>query len=166
MSVQLGPGAPTNSGEAFLYVRRLRDEGANVDDLKVLALAEAIGLELYEDLARKTDNPEAQALLRQSGREEMIHAHRISQVIEILSGEAFPIPAIEDHPFYTPMDTGPLTREALEKLAQGEFAGEDLYKGVASRIDHPEALKLLAQNGKEELDHGARIQKVVALLFG
>ena len=164
MSAQLGPGAPTNSGEAFAYLQRLKD-GATVDDLKVLALTEAIGLELYEDMARKTDNPEVQALLRRAGREELGHAHRVSKAIEILTGEPFPIPAIEDHPFYTPMDSGPITKETLLGIAQGEFAGEEMYKGVASRFSDPEVIKLFALNGKEERQHGERLQQIVELLY-
>ena len=165
MSVQLGVGAPTNSGEAFAYIQRLQD-GATIDDLKVLALTEAIGLELYEAMARKTDHPEVQALLQRAGREELGHAHRVSKAIEILTGEPFPIPAIEDHPFYTPLETGPITKEVLLGIAQGEFAGEELYKGVASGFSDPEVLKLFALNGKEERQHGERLHKIVELLYG
>jgi len=163
MGMQLGPDAPTTSAEAFAYIQRLKD-GATVDDLKVLALTEALGLELYEAMARKTDHPEAQALLRRAGREELGHAHRISKAIEILTGEAFPIPEIDAHPFYTPLDT-PITKESLLGIAKGEFAGEDLYKGVASRFTDPDVLKLLALNGQEERQHGERLHQVVELLY-
>jgi rubrerythrin len=165
MSVQLGPGAPTNSGEAFAYLQRLKD-GATIDDLKVLALTEAIGQPLYEAMVQKTDNPEVQALLQRAGREELGHAHRVGKAIEMLTGEPFPIPALEDHPFYTPLETGPITKEVLLGIAEGEFAGEEMYRGVASGFDDPEVKKLFALNGGEERQHGERLHRIVELLYG
>jgi len=163
MAIKLPADAPSTTGEAFAYIDKLR-HGATIDDLKILCLVEAIGLELYEDLAARTENAEAQKLLRQNGHEEMVHATRLSQAIEILTGEPFPIPPLSENPIYTQLDPFPVTREALAKLAQAEFAGEDLYAGIAKSFDHPEVLALLAQNGREEIGHGHRIEQASALL--
>ena len=163
MTPTLPAHAPRTTSEAFAYINSLKD-GATVDDLKIMALVEAIGLALYEDLAARTENPQAASLLRENGREEMLHAQRLAQAIEILTGEAFPIPPLAEIPFFTQLDPFPVTRDALAKLAQAEFAGEDLYAGIAKSFDHPEVLALLAQNGREEIGHGQRLERASALL--
>ncbi|RYD84503.1 MAG: hypothetical protein EOP61_40030, partial [Sphingomonadales bacterium] len=42
---------PTTTSEAFARIGALKDGGATIDDLKVLALVESIGKALYDDLA-------------------------------------------------------------------------------------------------------------------
>lgn len=163
MTIQLPENAPRNTREAFAYIDKLKN-GATIDDLKILALVEAIGLELYEDLATRTSNPEVQRLLRENGREEMVHAQRLSQAIELLTGTPFPIPPLADNPLYTPLDPMLVTPETLAGLAEAEFAGDDLYAGVARNFDNPAVLALFRQSGKEELEHGKRLQQAAALL--
>lgn len=163
MDLRLPANAPRTTQETFAHIRRLMD-GADVDDLKILALAEAIGQQLYDDLAEQAQSPQVRELLLQSGREEMLHAHRVGQAIEILTGEPFPIPPIGENPLYTTLDPTPLTKASLTKLAQGEYAGEALYAGVASRFTDPQVLAIFAQNGREEVEHGERLQSVIALL--
>jgi rubrerythrin len=163
MSYQLPAGAPKTTGEAFAYIGRLKD-GATVEDLPILALAEALGKALYDDLASRADHPEVKKLLLENGREELAHAHRVSKAFTVLTGEHFAIPPIEDNPLYTALDPMPITKAALTALAEGEFGGEALYAGIAASFDNPEALALFRLNGKEELDHGARLMKAVALL--
>ena len=163
MVIELPANAPRNTRDAFTYIDKLRN-GATIDDLKILALVEAIGQELYEDLATRARNPEVQRLLRENGREEMVHAHRLSQAIELLTGTPFPIPPLAENPLYTPLDPMPVTREALAGLAEAEFAGDALYAGVAKYFDQAEVLALFRQSGEEELEHGRRLQQAAALL--
>lgn len=163
MSWDLPKTAPKTTGEAFAYVGKLAN-GATIDDLKILALVEALGLALYEDMASQTDNPGVQALLRANGREEMAHAHRVAKALEILTGKAYPIPAIADNPLYTSLPPMPVTAETLGKLAQAELAGQDLYAGIAGSFDNADVIALMQQNGREEVQHGHRLLEAVALL--
>lgn len=163
MMIELPANAPRTSLEAFEYVGAM-GANATVDDLKILALTEAIGLELYTNMAEGTDNLAVRELLLENGQEELRHAHRVSEAIEILTGEAFPIPSIDNNPIYTPLPVMPLTREALQKLADAEFAGETLYSGVASAFEDERAKALFLQNGKEEAEHGHRLARAAELL--
>lgn len=163
MVLELPANAPKTTNEAFAYVGEL-SKGATIDDLKILALVEAIGEELYNDLAGRAENPQVQELLRANGREEMVHAQRVSKALEILTGKSFPIPPLSEIPFFTPLSRMPITAEALGALAAAELAGADLYAGVASSFDNPEAVALFQQNGKEEIQHGHRLQRAAELL--
>lgn len=162
-TINLPANAPRTSKEAFEYVGGLCN-GATIDDLKILALVEAIGLELYTCMAQSTDNQAVRDLLMANGREELIHGQRVAQALEILTGEPFPLPPIDQNPLYTPMAMGPLTKESLNKLAEAEFAGGDLYAGVAASFDNAEAKALFQQNGQEELEHGNRLARAAELL--
>jgi rubrerythrin len=163
MGYELPADAPKSSGEAFAFINRLKD-GATAEDLPVLALVEAIGKALYDEMAGRADHPEVKKLLLANGREELAHAHRVSKAFTILTGETFAIPPIDQIPFYTPMEPMPITKASLSKLAEGEFGGGDLYDGIAASFDNPEAIALFRQNGKEELEHGDRMMKAVAFL--
>jgi rubrerythrin len=163
MAWQLPPHAPKSTGEAFAYVNTLKN-GATVDDLKIMALVEAMGQQLYEDLATGTDHIEIKRLLKQNGREELGHAHRLVKVIKILTGEDFPLPPIEQNPVYTPAQRTELTRAALLHIADAEFDGENLYEGIAASFDNAEAKALLRQSGKEEIQHGHRVRQAAELL--
>ena len=163
MAWELPENAPRNTGEAFEYVGRL-GAGATIDDLKILALTEALGQELYYGLAAQVANPEVQALLRRNGDEELAHAHRLGEALEILTGEAFPIPPIAENPIYTPLESSPVTKASLTQLAELEFAGQDLYAGIAASFDNPAAIALFRQNGVEEVEHGHRLKQASALL--
>lgn len=152
---------PTTTGEAFARIGAFKDGGVTIDDLKLLALAEAIGKALYDDMATRAPNAEVKALLERHGDEELRHGHRLSEAIEILTGEPFPIPPVEQIPFYTPLDPLPVTREALRGLAQGEFGGKELYNGVASSFTDPQAIALFNLNGDEEAEHGRAILAIL-----
>ncbi len=152
---------PKTTGEAFARIGTFKDGGVTIDDLKLLALAEAIGKALYDDMATRAPNAEVKALLERHGDEELRHGHRLSQAIEILTGEPFPIPPVDQIPFYTPLDPMPVTREALRGLAQGEFGGKELYNGVASSFTDPRAIALFNLNGDEEAEHGRAILAIV-----
>lgn len=164
MALQLPADSPKNTEEVFARIGKMAQGNCTLDDLRILALGEAIGLELYKTLAEGVDNPRAKELLLQNGREEMRHAQRCAKAIEILTGEPFPIPPLEEIPFYTPLPTKPVTKESLAKLAEAEFAGEDLYAAIAASFDNPEATALFQQNGKEELEHGARLMQASSFL--
>jgi rubrerythrin len=163
MTIELPENAPKTSQEAFAYVGAM-GPNVTIDDLKILALTEALGLELYAKLAQGTENMAVRDLLLENGREELLHAERVSQAIEILTGQPFPIPPIDENPIYTPLPVAPLTREALQKLADAEYAGENLYAGVASSFDDAQAKALFLQNGKEEAGHGRRLAQAAELL--
>lgn len=163
MAWQLPPHAPRSTGEAFAYVNGLKN-GATVDDLKIMALVEAMGQQLYVDLAGGASDPEVKRLLLQNGREELGHAHRLVKVIRILTGEDFPLPPIEQNPVYTPLGDVPLTRQFLANVMAAEFDGENLYAGIASSFDNLEVKALLAQSGREEVEHGRRVEQAMALL--
>lgn len=163
MTITLPADAPKTSGEAFAYIGKLIN-GATIDDLKILALTEALGMQLYENLAEGTDLPDVKEMLRENGRDELKHAWRISEAIEILTGEPFPIPPIDQNPLFTPLAPMPVTRASLTKLSEGEFGGQALYKGIASSFDNPQAIALFLQNGKEEAHHGEQLLKAASLL--
>ncbi len=163
MPTQLPPGAPATIGEAFARINALT--APNVDDLKLMVLLEAAGLDLYRSMASGTDNAEVAALLEHNGREEMAHAHRVAKAIRAISGEEYDPPASADNPYLAgPIPAPPVTAEALRGLAQGEFGGESLYERWAASSDNAEAARLFRLNGGEERDHGERLLKAADLL--
>lgn len=163
MTSLVPPGAPTSIGEAFAHINAVA--APTVDDLKVMVLLEAAGLDMYRGMLPGTDNAEVAALLEHNGREELAHAHRVAKAIRAISGEDFPPPAPEDNPYLAgPIPSAPITAEALKGLAQGEFAGEGLYERWAANCDNAEAARLFRLNGGEERDHGARLLEAAALL--
>ena len=165
MPSQLPPGAPATIGEAFAHINTLTVP--TVDDLKVMVLLEAAGLDLYRGMMPGTDNPAVAALLEHNGREEMAHAHRVSKAIRAISGEDFAPPESAENPYLAaPFPSMPVTAEALTGLAQGEFAGEGLYERWAANCDNEEAARLCRLNGGEERDHGNRLLAAAALLAG
>jgi len=165
MTQLIPAGAPTTMGAAFAHINSVTSP--TVDDLKVMVLLEAAGLELYENMATGTDNSEVIALLRHNGREELAHAHRVAKAIQAVSGEAFPPPAAADNPYLAEsLPTMPVTAESLKGLARGEFGGEALYAGWADTIGNEEAARQFRQNGKEEAEHGLRLIEAAALLEG
>ena len=155
---------PKTTGEAFARIGAFKDGGVTIDDLKLLALAEAIGKALYDDLAARAPNAEVKALLERNGLEELKHGQRLSEAIEILTGEPFPIPPVEQIPFYTPLDPMPVTRASVRNLAEGEFSGRALYDGVVSSFTDPRAIAIFNLNGDEEADHGRRLMGILELL--
>ena len=156
-------GAPTNIGEAFAHINAVA--APSLDDLRVMVLLEAAGLELYRGMVPGTDNPQVAALLEHNGREELAHAHRVAKAIKAISGEDFPPPESAENPYLAGLiPSMPVTAEALRGLSQGEFAGEDLYERWASNINNAEAARLFRLNGGEERDHGDRLLEAAALL--
>lgn len=54
----------------------------------------------------------------------------------------------------------------LELVYRLEVSGEVLYRGLADRVEDPEAKELLRRNGVEERGHARRIAKVLSLRTG
>ena len=165
MAVALPAGAPSSMGEAFAHINSL--SSPTVDDLKVMVLLEAAGLDLYRGISAGSDNPAVVALLEHNGREELAHSHRVSKAIMAISGEAYPPPEASDNPYLGgEMMVVPLTAEGLRGLAQSEYAGEVLYENWASNSGNEEAARLFRLNGKEEAEHAGRLLEAAALLEG
>jgi rubrerythrin len=163
MTTLLPAGSPQTLGAAFAHINSVT--APTLDDLKVMVLVEAAGLELYRGVASGTDNPAVIALLDHNGREELAHAHRVSKAIAAINGEEFLPPAAEDNPYLAgEMPQISTTAEAFRGLAQGEFSGQALYESWAQNSENPEAARLFRLNGKEEADHGNRLLEAAALL--
>lgn len=164
MLAALPATAPQTLGAAFKHIYAI--DTATVDDLKVMVLVEAAGLTLYAHSAGGTDHPGVKDLLNANGREEMVHAGRVSKAIKALTGETYPPPTAANNPYLQsdmpPAD--PLTADGLRKLADTEFGGDALYSRWAKGFDNAEAVELLLQNGREESDHGNRLLEAAALL--
>lgn len=159
----LPSGAPPTIGEAFKHIGTI--ERPTLDDLKFMVLVEAAGLELYRCTAMGTENTAVIELLHHNGRQELVHAHRVAQAIKAISGEDYPPPEPHNNPYLTgPMPCPPVTRDALTKLAQGEFGGEQHYETWATNTDNPEAARLFRLNGREEAEHGDRLLEAASLL--
>jgi hypothetical protein len=159
----LPDGAPATLGAAFALINKATHP--TLDVLKVMVLVEAAGKTLYEDIAEQVSNVAVQALLRHNGREELAHAHRVSRAIGVLTGTDYPIPAPEENPYLaTPAPAPVVTTEMLAALAVAEFNGDALYETWARNTANPEVAALLRQNGREETQHGARLQQAAELL--
>lgn len=159
----LPPGYPSDFAGA-LGVLKSR-QSLSVEDLRVLALVEAAGEELYLRIARGIRLPEAAALLVQNGREERGHAHRLMKAIVAAGGEAFDLPKPEDNPFVATMPaTFPATVEFIGSLESGEKNGDRLYQHWAAGAANETIAQVLRQNGLEETRHGERDAEVVRLL--
>lgn len=159
----LPTGAPPTIGEAFKHIGTITNP--TLDDLKFMVLVEAAGLELYRCTALGTSHPAVIKLLHDNGREELAHSHRVAQAIKAISGEDYPPPEPHQNPYLAaPVPCPPVTRDALIKLAQGEFGGEKLYETWAANTDNPEAARLFRLNGREEAAHGNRLLEAASLL--
>jgi rubrerythrin len=161
--VDLPAGAPETLGAAFAHIGQIKTP--TILDMKVMVLVEAAGQTLYENISQGTDNPAVRDLLLHNGREEMVHAHRVSKAIEAITGESFLPPAAANNPYCAgPMPSAPMTPEGLRGTAKGEFGGEALYEGWAASMENEEAARLFRLNGKEEADHGNRLLEAALLL--
>jgi len=159
----LPEGAPVSLGEAFAIINAATHP--TLDVLRLMVFAEAAGKTLYEGLADQVDVPAVQALLRHNGREELAHAHRVSRAIGKLTGTDYPVPTPEENPYLTmPASTRAVTPEMLATLAQAEFNGDALYEIWAQNSTDADVARLLRQNGREETEHGQRLQQAAELL--
>ena len=155
---------PADFGAAFARLSALST--LEVEDMKLMILLETAGEPLYEMLAAGVELEAAKTLLLENGREETAHAHRLKQAIEILTGEPYEIPSLDENPYAEPPAMGEVTAELLRGLVQAEFGGDTLYQGYAENAENAEVAELLRQNGREETRHGKRVERVLELLDG
>jgi rubrerythrin len=155
---------PPDFGSAFGRLMSLQRLG--VEDMKLMILLETAGEPLYFGLAESLESEEARALLRQNGREETAHAHRLKKAIEILTGRPYTIPSLAENPYGKPPAMGPVTKELLRGLIQAERGGDALYQTYAANEPNAEVAALLLQNGREETRHGERVEQAIALIAG
>lgn len=135
-----------------------------VEDMKLMVLLETAGEPLYAKLAELAPNEEAAELLRQNGREETAHAHRLKKAIEIQTGADYEIPPLSENPYSEAPPFEALSKELLEGVQQGEFGGDAAYQEYAKAESNEEVAELLRQNGREETRHGERVARVIEIL--
>jgi rubrerythrin len=153
---------PTNMFEAFAYIGTVAQP--TIEDLKLMVLLEAAGKAMYDDLAEDVEAADLKALLVDSGREEYLHAERVSRAIEILTGKSYPVPAAAQNPYMAGWVKPRLTRQLADSLAKAEAGGEQLYGRWASHCANDEISALFKQSGREETYHARRLEKISALL--
>lgn len=139
-------------------------ERLDVEDMKLMILLETAGDPLYQKLASLVEHPEAKALLEQNGREETAHAHRLKNAIEILTGEPYEIPSLEQNPYAEAPPFTEVNAALLAGVQAGENAGDDMYQRYADHEPNEKVAELLRQNGREETRHGERVSQVIALI--
>lgn len=148
--------------EAFSYIGSVTNP--SLDDLKLMVILEAAGKAMYDDLASGDSDPNVQAMLLASGRDELTHAERVSAAIGKLTGTSYPVPAPEENPYLAGWVKPQLTAELAINLARTEFDGEALYEKWAKHCPNAEAAELFRLNGSEETNHGLRLEKIAELL--
>ncbi len=153
---------PADFGAAFARLSALST--LEVEDMKLMILLETAGEPLYEMLAAGVELEAAKTLLLENGREETAHAHRLKQAIEILTGQPYEIPSLDENPYGKPPALGEVTPALLEALVEAEVGGDALYQGYADHEDNEKVAKLLRQNGREEKRHSKRVKQVIKLL--
>lgn len=159
----LPQGAPATLGEAFVIINGCT--APSILELQLMVLAEAASKELYGALAEDAPSDDVRDLLLANGREELAHAHRVSRAIGHLTGTDYPVPAPEENPYLVePLPRRPVTAKMLAGLAQAEFSGDDLYAKWAESCANADAAALLRQNGREEVEHGNRMQRAAELI--
>jgi rubrerythrin len=163
MTSSLPADLPADFNTAFQ--RLLARDRLDVEDMKLMVLLETAGDPLYQKLAELAPSEEAAKLLRQNGREETAHAHRLKQAIEILTGTRFELPGLDENPYSEPPPLPEaLSPELLRGVASAEQGGDAMYQRYADNEPNLEVAELLRQNGREELRHGERVEQVIAIL--
>ncbi len=102
--------------------------------------------------------------LRQNGREETAHAHRLKKAIELLTGEPYAIPSLAENPYGEAPEMGAVTVDLLRGLMQAGFGGDALYELYAKNEENADVAALPRQNGTEETRHEKRVEQVIELL--
>ena len=153
---------PTDYGAAL--ARLARAERLSVDDMKLMILLETAGEPLYAKLAEGVEPAEAKELLRQNGREETAHAHRLKRAIEKKTGAPYALPTLAENPYSTPPPFPSVNAALLAGVQDGETAGDEMYQRYADHEPDPEIAEWLRQNGREELRHRERVSRVIEIL--
>ena len=161
---RLPENAPNTPLEAYGYLCDVATP--SIEDLTLMLLIESAGQLLYDTLAAGTDNQGIKDLLARNGREEWAHAHRLSKVVEILSGKPCRVPELAENPLNCVMAVSPLTKETLLAFVEGEVGGDRLYSTWADACGNADVAALLRQNAKEELKHAERLREAASLMDG
>lgn len=139
-------------------------EVLDVEALRLMFRLELAGEDFYNGLADRIGNDEAAELLRRNGREERTHAGRIAKALAIRLGVEVYEPEDDDLvrlPVPLPDTISP---RFLPLIVQGELDGDAGYQRWADNEADPAVARLLRQNGREETQHGKRVQQVIELL--
>ena len=155
-------GRPSNMYEAFAYIGSVT--APTLDDFKLMVLLEAAGKSMYDDLADDVDAADLKALLIECGREEYLHAERMSRAILLLTGSAYPVPPSGENPYMVDWVKPRLTRELTASLAKAEAGGEKLYGDWATQCGNEEVAAMFQLSGREETYHAQRLVKIHDLL--
>jgi hypothetical protein len=135
----------------------------DVDALRSLFTIELAGEGFYLALADQVGDPQAGVLLRRNGREEAGHARRAARAIALKLGHDFePSPDMLVRPEVRLPDT--IDPDFLPTLMQGERDGDASYQRWADQEPDPAVARLLRLNGREETNHGRRVEQAIALL--
>jgi rubrerythrin len=153
---------PADFGAALARLSRV--ERLDVDDMKLMILLETAGEPLYAKLAELVEPAEAKELLRQNGREETAHAHRLKRAIEKKTGAPYALPTLAENPYSAPPSFPSVNAALLAGVQEGETAGDLMYQRYADHEPDPEIAEWLRQNGREELRHRDRVGQVIEIL--
>jgi hypothetical protein len=131
-----------------------------------MLLLEAAGKVMDDDLAAAAADPDVCQWIFESGQDEYLHAQRLAQVLALLTNEPHSVPDAEQNPYLVGWEKPKLSAALVESLANAKAGGEALYEGWARACPHPNAAKLLRQNGREETAHAKRMHLISKRLAG
>jgi rubrerythrin len=154
--------APSNVEELTAHIYAASP--AEIDTLRMMALLEASGQGLYEDLALLSESHAVSALLRKNAQEEVGHAHRLTKAIRILGGLDYEVPVLNDNIYYQPKRYTQLSVDLLVALAASEKRGANLYLRWADSIVHKDVIKLFQLSAREEFKHCARLEEASKMI--
>lgn len=139
-------------------------EVLDVDAMRLMYRLELSGEDFYNGLADRIGNDEAAELLRRNGREEAGHAERIRQAIAIRLGVDDYQPEGDDLVRFAAPLPDTISPRFLPVIVQAELDGDAGYQRWADNESDPAVARLLRQNGREETQHGRRVEQVIELL--
>lgn len=139
-------------------------EVLDVEAMRLMYRLELSGEGFYEGLADRIGNDEAADLLRRNGREERTHAERIAKAIAIRLGVDTWTPEGDDAALLAAPLPDTISPRLLPVIVQAELDGDVGYQRWADNEADPAVARLLRQNGREETQHGKRVQRVIELL--
>ena len=139
-------------------------EELDVDALRLMYRLELSGEDFYNGLADRIGNDEAAELLRRNGREERTHAERIAKALALRLGVDEYVPDGDDLVVLPAPLPDTISPKLLPIIVQAELDGDVGYQRWADNEADPAVARLLRQNGREETQHGKRVQQVIELL--
>ena len=138
-------------------------ESLDIDALRLLYRLECSGEDFYNAVADRIEHDEAADLLRRNGREEIGHAERVRRAIGLKLGTDYQ-PAGDDLVRFAVPLPDRISPRLLPAVVQGELDGNASYERWAGNETDPAVARLLRQNGREEIQHGRRVEQAIALL--